>query len=128
MFIAGQPGNHIRKPVLYTLGLCSGLAGSSEAAREAWWQHYIGVKEELVQTVLQDLPPGETLIPDADAGDRAPEPSGDPANGASDEAGVADDADEGPPRSCGLGEREMRGDAAAAGASAHFVAACTSGA
>ncbi len=26
-------------------------------APEVWWAHYIAVKQELVETVLQDLPP-----------------------------------------------------------------------
>lgn len=68
-----------------------------------------------MQTVLQDLPPGETLIPKPDADDRGLEP---PANGVRNEAGTAGEADEGlPPSSC-WGEREMRGDTAAAGAAA----------
>lgn len=73
-----------------------------------------------MQTVLQDLPPDETLNPDPDAGDRALEPSGDPADGASGERGVADHVDEGPLRSSGWGEREMRGDTAAAGDGAFY--------
>ena len=69
-----------------------------------------------METVLLDLPPGEALIPNPDAGDRGLEPSGDPADGARDEQGVAAVADEGPPRFSGCGERETRGDAAPAGA------------
>ncbi len=32
-------------------------AGSYADEREAWWEHYIAVKQELVESVLQDVPP-----------------------------------------------------------------------
>ena len=84
-----------------------------------------------METVLQDLPPGETLIHNPDAGDRGLEPCGNPADGARDEQGAAAGADEGPPRSSGWGGREMRGDAAAAGATCYCLWAyrgpCTRG-
>ena len=84
------------------------LAGSSEAAREAWWQHYIGVKEELVESVLQDMPP--------DAGGCALDASDDPAVEPRDGQGAAGGAEWGSPRYSSWGRREMRDDIAAAGA------------
>ena len=38
-----------------------GMAG--DAAAEEWWEHYIAVKLDLVQTVLQD-----SVLPDQDEG------------------------------------------------------------
>ncbi|KAK9831489.1 hypothetical protein WJX81_001358 [Elliptochloris bilobata] len=85
----------------------STLAGGSEEAREAWWQHYIAVKQELVDFVLQDVPPDDGDSALDPSSDRNPDPRGEPC--------VAD-AVWSAPSAAGWGRREGRGGGDAAGA------------